>query len=63
MALLVNNLPTDAVDIRDVGLILGREDPLEEDMATHTSSLVREGPCTEEPGKLPSIGLKRVGYD
>jgi len=40
MALLVKNLPTDAGDIRDVGLILGREDPLEEDMATHSSSLV-----------------------
>ena len=40
MVLLVKNLPTNAGDIRDAGLILGREDPLEEDMATHSSVLV-----------------------
>ena len=37
--LVVKNLPTNAGNIRDVGSILGWEDPLEEDMATHSSIL------------------------
>ena len=41
---------------------LGREDPLEEDMATHTSTLAWEIPWTEEPGELQSMGLQRVGH-
>ena len=39
---------------------LGREDPLEEGMATHSSILVWRVPWTEEPGGLPSMGLPRV---
>ena len=35
---------------------LGREDPLEEEMATHSSILSWEIPGTEEPGGLPSMG-------
>ena len=35
---------------------LGGEDPLEEEMATHSSILVWETPWTEEPGGLPSVG-------
>ena len=35
---------------------LGQEDPLEKDMATHSSILVWEMPWTEEPGRLHSIG-------
>ena len=31
----VKNLPASAGDVRDVGAILGREDPLEEELATH----------------------------
>ena len=42
---------------------LGQEDPLEEEMATHSSILTWEIPLTEEPGGLQSIGLQRVGYD
>ena len=42
---------------------LGQEDPLEEGMATHSSILAWRIPWTEEPGKLQSIGLQRVGYD
>ena len=42
---------------------LGREDPLEEGMATHSSILAWENPCTEEPGGLQSMGLQRVGHD
>ena len=36
---------------------LGREDPLEEGMATHSSMLAWRMPWTEEPGGLPSIGV------
>ena len=42
---------------------LGWEDPLEKDMATHSSILVREILWTEEPGGLQSIGSQRVGLD
>ena len=44
-------------------LPLGREDPLEESMATHSSILAWRIPCTEEPGGLQSMGFQRVGYD
>ena len=42
---------------------LGREDPLEEEMATHSSVLAWEIPWTEEPSVLQSVGLQRVGHD
>ena len=42
---------------------LGWEDPLEEEMATHSSILVWEIPWTEEPGGLQSMRLKRLGHD
>ena len=42
---------------------LGWEDPLEEDMATHSSSLTWRIPWTEEPGRLQSMGLQRVGHN
>ena len=42
---------------------LGREDPLEEEMATHFSVLAWEIPRTEEPGGLQSMGLQRIGHD
>ena len=42
---------------------LGREDPLEEGMATHSSILAWRIPRTEEPGELPSMGLQRVTCD
>ena len=42
---------------------LGREDPLEEGMATHTSILTRRIPWTEEPGGLQPIRLQRVVHD
>ena len=40
---------------------LGREDPLEEEMATHSSVLAWRIPWTEEPGGLQSMGLHKVG--
>ena len=42
---------------------LGREDPLEKEMATHSSTLAWRIPWTEEPGRLQSTGLQRVGHD
>ena len=42
---------------------LGREDPLEEGMATHSSVLAWRIPCTEELGGLQSIGSQRVRHD
>ena len=42
---------------------LGWEDPLEKEMATHSSILAWRIPWTEEPGGLQSIGLQRVGHD
>ena len=42
---------------------LGREDLLEEEMATHSSVLAWEIPWTEEPGGLQSMGLQRVGHN
>ena len=38
---------------------LGQEDPLEEEMATHSSILVWRIPWTEEPGRLQSMGLHK----
>ena len=40
-----------------------RKIPLEEEMATHSSTLARKIPWTEEPGRLHSMGSQRVGYD
>ena len=42
---------------------LGREDPLEEGLATHSSILAWRIPWTEEAGGLQSMGSKRVGHD
>ena len=42
---------------------LGQEDPLEEEMATHSSILAWRTPWTEEPGGLQSMGPQRVGHD
>ena len=39
------------------------EDPLEEEMAIHSSILAWEIPWTEEPGKLQSLELQRVRHD
>ena len=42
---------------------LGREDPLEEGMATHSSILAWRIPWTEEPGRLQSMGSQKVGHN
>ena len=42
---------------------LGREDFLEEEMATHSSILPKKIPWTEKPGRLQSMGSQRVKHD
>ena len=42
---------------------LGREDPLENQMAIHSSTLAWKIPWTEEPDRLQSMGSQRVGHD
>ena len=60
MAQMVKNLPA----MQENGIqSLGWEDPLEEDMATHSSILAWKIPWMEEPGRLQSVGLLRVGHD
>ena len=56
----VKHLPT----LRETRVrALGREDPLEKEMATHSSTLAWKIPWTEEPGRLQSMGSQRVGHD
>ena len=47
----------------DPGQSLGREDPLEKEMATHSSTLAWKIPWKEEPGGLQFMGSQRVGHD
>ena len=42
---------------------LGWEDPLEKEMAIHSSTIAWKIPRTEEPGRLQSMGSQRVGHD
>ena len=44
-------------------LSLGQEDPLEKEMAIHLSILAWKTPWMEEPDRLQSMGLQRVGHD
>ena len=59
---MVKNLPANAGDAREEGSILGQEDPLEEDMPTHSSIFAWKIPWTEEPGRLQSMD-RRVSRD
>ena len=60
VAQMLKNLP--AMQETQV-LSLGREDPLEKGISTHSSVLAWKIPWTEEPGGLQSIGLQRVSHD
>ena len=42
---------------------LGQEDPLEKEVATHSSIFAWKIPWTEEPGRLQSMGWQRVGHN
>ena len=44
-------------------LSLGRKDPLEKEMATHSSTLAWKIPWMEERDRIQSMGLQRVGHD
>ena len=60
MAQTVKRLPT----MRETGVrSLGWEDPLEKEMATHSSTLAWKIPWMEEHGRLQSMGSQRVGHD
>ena len=59
---VVKNPPAKAGGARDAGLIPGWEDPLE-GTVTCSSVLAWRIPWTEEPGRLQSTGLQRVGHD
>ena len=63
MVLVVKNLPANAGDVRDTGLIPGSGDPLEKGMAIDSISRAWRIPWIEEPDKLQSIGLHRVRHD
>ena len=60
VAQMVKNLP--AIQETQVQS-LSQEDPLEKEMATHSSTLARKIPWMEEPGRLQSMGSHRVGHD
>ena len=57
---MVKNLPA-MQEIRVQSL--DREDPLEKEMATHSSILAWRIPSTEKPGRLQAMGSQRVGHD
>ena len=59
----VKNLPAMQKTQETWVQFLGGEDPLEEDMAIHSSILAWRIPWTEEPGGLQSIGSQRVGHN
>ena len=57
---MVKNLPP----VQDTRVVsLDREDPLEEEMTTHSSILAWRVSRTEEPGRLQSVGSQRVRHD
>ena len=60
VAQMVKNLPAvQQIRVRS----LGRVDPLEKGMATHSSILAQRTLWTEEPDRLQSMGLQRVGHN
>ena len=60
---MVNNLPANARDVRDAGLIPGWEDPWRKAWKLTPIFLPGESSQTEEPGMLQSIGSQRVRHD
>ena len=60
VAQTVKRLPTmQDIQVRSLDL----EDPLQKEMATHSSTLSWKIPWMEEPGRLQSMELQRVGHD
>ena len=57
---MVKNLPA----MQEIQVqTLGQEDPLEKEMAIHSSTIAWKIPWTEEPGRLQSMGLQRVRHN
>ena len=56
---MVKNPPASAGDVSSIS---GSEDPLEKEIATHSSVLAWKIPRTEEPGELQSMGSQRVRH-
>ena len=57
---MVKHLPT----VWEIWVLsLGQKDTLEKEMAAHSSTVAWKTPWTEEPGRLQSMGLQRVGHD
>ena len=60
IAQMVKNLPA----VQETWVqSLGQEDPLEKEMAIHSSTLAWKIPWTEDPGRLQSMGSQRVGHN
>ena len=57
---MVENPPANAGEAHSV---LGQDDSLEKEMATHSGILAWRIPWTEEPGRLQSMGSQRIGQD
>ena len=55
--------PNFTCNVGDAVQSLGREDTPEKEMTTHSSILACKIPGTEEPGRLESMGLQRVGHN
>ena len=65
VVVVVKNPPVNAADLRDKGSIpnqQGGEDPLDKEMATHSSTVAWKIPW-EEPGRLQSMGSQRVRHN
>ena len=60
---MAQRLKASACNAGDLSSILGLEDPLEKEMATHSSIFAWRIPWTEELGGLQSTGLQRVRHD
>ena len=60
---MVKNVPANAGNAKDVSSIPSQEDPLESEMASHSSILAWRTPWTEESGRLQSVGLQRGRRD
>ena len=60
---MVKKSPACAGEVKDMGLLPGLEDLLDEGMATHSGIRAWRIPRTEEPGGLWSTGSQRVGYN
>ena len=60
---MAKNPPANAGDAGDMNSVSGLEDPLEQEMATHSSILAWKISWTEEPSRLQSMGLQRAEHN